>query len=185
MKAPGKVMSVAAGPLDEVCLWDTPGDDTTFTESYEVPFWSAGDESLDVSYKANHYLQRGYVNAVDTVRFQISWNPVIFNFLHGELTIQSDQLDQLEVSYLINGQDFLQGEVVSVQDQGVEPLEVYPNPVSRNDLLHFPLDTYTLYNSLGMRVKTCNACSSLVLDGLNSGNYILVGSQNTSRVVIQ
>lgn len=183
IKAPGKVLSVEVQPGSEVYLTDAYGNDTLIVEGngYEVEFWEGENNSSNfISNKANQYLQQGWIHAIDTVRIRVSWNPVIFNFLHGTLDLETNH-QTLSVEYLINGENILDPLIVGMDEQKI--LNVYPNPTS--DEINFPQGNVILHNMYGQNVAHCSQCSSLSVDDLSSGMYILNHTRGNTRIVIQ
>jgi hypothetical protein len=182
IKAPGKVLSVEASPGSEVYLTDVYGNDTLIVGGapYEVPFWESENSfSNFIPNKSNHYLQQGWIHATDTVRIRISWNPAIFNFLHGTLELETNQ--PLDVVYLVNGTNILDSLTVNVDEKKI--LNVYPNPVS--DRVNFPSGDVTLYDMYGCIVSACSNCTSLSVAGFSKGLYILNHTSGNARIVIQ
>ncbi len=182
IKAPGKVLSVKASPQSQVYLTDPYGNDTLILggNPYEVPFWGTGDSSLFIPFKINHYLQEGWIHALDTIRIDVSWNPAIFNFLHGTLELETDY--PLEVEYFVNGIDILDETVVSV-DQEENILKVYPNPTG--EVVYFPFGDVTLFDMMGQVVSSCTSCDHLLVNGYPKGLYLLMHTNGNTRIVVR
>lgn len=187
---PGRVLEVDAAVGSQVYLIDQWGNDTLIQGGnlYMINFWeSEADSSAFVLNKVNQYLQQGWIYAVDTVRIHVSYNPVIFNFLRGDLNLEIIEGDTLDVEYLVNGVNLLAGNIVtSVADAHESLFVVYPNPTS--GMVNFPMgEEVTLYDTQGRIIETCTKCNSLDTGYLSLGIYILYHSEYKSpvRLVIQ
>jgi hypothetical protein len=180
---------VEASIGSEVYLRDPWGNDTLIQggNDYLIQFWeSEADSSAFVPNRANQYLQSGWVHALDTVRIQVSYNPVIFDFFDEEFSVEIIEGDSVEIEYLLNGIDLLEeGLVTSVVIGDKEQLFVYPNPAS--EIVKFSTGDVTLYDTQGLIVETCTNCSTLDVGHLSSGVYFLriAGKGSPVRLVVQ
>jgi hypothetical protein len=180
LKIPGKVLSIEASLGSEIYLADGYGNDTLVIGGfpYEADLWLLGDEEI-VPNNANHYLQQGWVSAADTLRIKVSLNPVISNFLHGTLELETDQ--PLDVECWINGTSVFDTLIVNVDEKKI--LSVYPNPVTSE--INFPSGDVILYDMYGRIVSTCSNCASLSVAGFSKGLYILNHTSGNARIMIQ
>jgi len=188
IKAPGRVMRIESGTGSEIYLQDEFGNDTLIIGSneYEVEFWrrdmSEFVSDFSVSNKVNQYLQRGWVNALDTVRIHVSWNPAMFNFLHGALRI--DASGPLEIDYIVNGVNRLHDDMVVGIGSLDGEINVYPNPAE--DHINFPMGDATLFDMTGRRVSSCSTCIRISLpSSINAGMYVLRHSKGVTRVLVK
>lgn len=109
LKAPGKVLSIVGGIHDTLYLKDSFGNDTIITGKTNFQIAVSGfDKEVEIQNNALYYLQSGYAHVTDSMKIDVSWNPAVFNFLHGTLTI--DELgdpDTLQFKYWVNGEMML------------------------------------------------------------------------------
>ncbi len=176
IKAPGKVLKVECSIGSQLYLSGQSNNDTliTGTEIYQVDFWELyEDTSKIIPNNANHYLQSGWIYATDTVRIDVSWNPAIFNFLHGTMDIAYMQGDSLERLYTINGQP-LDMIVNSFAHENYNEccLQVYPNPA--HESIWFNMGNIEIFNLNGRKITSCMNCETLSISKLSAGKYILV-----------
>jgi hypothetical protein len=186
---PGRVLKVEASIGSEVYFRDPWGNDTLIQggDLYMINFWeSEADSSAFVPNRVNQYLQQGWIHAMDTVRIHVSYNPVIFNFLRGDLSIEIIEGDTLDIEYLVNGVNLLVDDLVtSITSGEQESFLVYPNPTS--GAVSFPMGDATLYDLQGRIIKICTECNSFDVSNLSSGVYVLrhAGYRSPVRLVVQ
>jgi hypothetical protein len=184
VKAPGKVLSVelASG---QVLLQDSYGNDTLIQQSYEVDFWEPyTDTSRLIPSKANHYLDHGVINSSDTVKIKVSWNPVLFPFVHSELNIDyQGGADTLSHHYLINGVGF-NDIVLSQHNPLVSNISIYPNPTT-GDLFLSEKSDVKIFSLLGEELVSKRQTFFVDTAHLPSGTYIIQLGNVRKKIVKQ
>jgi hypothetical protein len=173
VKAPGKVLSVQLNS-GQMLLQDSYGNDTLIQalQPYEVAFWEADTGNI-VPNKANHYLNEGWINSNDTVKIKVSWNPILYPFVHGELNIEYQSGDTLKHQYLINGVEFdptltVNNNIKSLSDN----ITLYPNPTTGNIFIS-QMSDIKIFSLLGEELVSKKQVSSVDMSDLSSGTYIV------------
>lgn len=170
VKAPGKVLSVEV-ISGQVLLQDSYGNDTLIQalQPYNVQFWEADTGNI-VPNKANHYLDQGWISSNDTVKIKVSWNPILYPFLHGKLDIDYQGSDTLKHQYLINGAVF--NPVLTVNnDNDLGDITIYPNPTTGNIFISQVSDV-KIFSLLGEELVSKKQASWVDISPLSSGTYI-------------